>query len=176
LANYAYIAIPKKMKEAAFGRLLNRIVKKRFGNRLSTSVPDWGPEFGCSAVWVVEVPNTAVYDEKEAHQRFQAPGNNLGVSIQFSTGGGQLVFRHGSISRFERWIGGCIEERLARHFGTGVYFDAIDRVIKRGRSHPNRYDYPTFREYFTRKFDKPLSKEDEEYMERSKGYVPEGWW
>lgn len=176
MANYGYITIPKKMKEAAFGRLLSRIVKKKFGDRLSISVAPFEPELGCSAAWVVEVPNTAVDDEETAHRRFQPAGQNIGVPIQFRTGGGELVFRHGPSTRFERWLGGCIEERIARHFGTGVYFDAIDRVIKRGRKNPNRYDYPTFREHFVRQFDLPLSDSDKEYIERSKGYVPEGWW
>lgn len=177
MANYSYISLPNKLSAGETEALLKRIVSGKYGDRVEVVVPEWEPELGCTHVWAVRVPNSAAFDEAEARRRWLAVGEDVGFSVQRRRGGGQLVFRHGPDPGFVTWLRGCVAERIAREFGVGILYDATDKVEKRGPRTKNRYDYPTYFEYLTRNFDKPLSADDTKWLvDRFKEQTPNGWW
>lgn len=177
MANYSYISLPEKLTADEIEALLKRIVQGKFGDRVEVVGADWEPELGCTHVWVVRVPNSAAFDEEEAKRRWLAPGEGVGFSVQRKRGGSQLVFRHGPDPGFVSWLRGCVAERIANEFGVGILYDATDKVEKRGPRAKNRYDYPTYFEYLTRNFKKPLPAEDAAWLvQRFKEQTPEGWW
>lgn len=159
-------------------KLLKAVVLERFGERVEVQVPGFDPELGCTHTWLVVVPGTAVHDDVGAMKKGLAPGEDIGFMVARRRGGKQLVFRHGPGTHFETWLRGCVAERLARRLKAGVRYDATDKTYRRGPKSKDRYDYPTFKEYLTRNFDKPLSKKDRKFIdERFRWEAPDvTWW
>jgi hypothetical protein len=174
MANYSFIRVrfsPKSTKSRRiqeFEYILKQTVPKALDDRWQVQLASWedgGP------TWVVLLPGTAVTDVAEARQRLQAPGEDVGfpVTVQPTA----IAFRH-SMNFFTDWAQGRLAEQLSDHFQHGVFFDSTDAVRP-----PGTKEYrigTTFREYLTRNFDKPLSKEDAMYVTRYMRLAPKGHW
>jgi len=166
MANYGYIGIPEVHTPESIEPILRSTIEIALDDRWKlerTQHEDEGP------VWAVLIPGTAG-DTETARKRFQMPGEDIGFPIALQPG--QLAFRHG-MNSFTRWAQGCMEEALADFFQTHVFYDATNRKVA-----PGTRDFrcaKTFREYLTRNF-KRVSKEDEEWLNRYKRFVPEGFW
>ncbi len=179
MANYSYIDFKPKMDAVEVEQLLKAVVLERFKGLVEVKVAGFDPELGCTNTWLVVVPGTALYDEAEARKAWRCPGEDIGFMVARHRGGKQLVFRHGPCTHFETWLRGCTAERLVRRLkAKGIFYDAIDKVEKRGPKSKDRYDYPTFKEHLARKFVKPLTAEDEAYFnENFRWQAPNAtWW
>ena len=185
MANYAYIDVrirfrgptdtsqpqwrplSKQEKISAFTPILTSAVLLALGPRWRVSLTDFEDD---GPTWVVTVPGTARRG-LHASKRMLAPGEDVGFPVALQKG--QIAFRHGP-NMFARWAQGCVEEELADHFQSGVYFDATDETMPPGTVEYRRGK--TFREYLARNFEKPLSPEDETWIESFRELTPDGFW
>ena len=174
MANYSYLRIrfspksPKAKRIEEFEYILKQTLPKALDDRWKMQFASWedgGP------TWIIFLPGTAVEDRREAGQRLQAPGEDIGFPISLQPTA--IAFRH-SINMFTDWAQGRFAEQLSDHFQHGIFFDATDAVRP-----PGTKDYrsgTTFRDYLTRNFDKPLSAEDAMWITRFMRLAPKGHW
>ncbi len=167
MANYGYIYLNNKISSEDFEITLKKAVKKRFKDKMQverTELNDDGP------VWFVFIPNSA--PTKSEAPRFNKAQENFRfpVCLQKSK---TIAFRH-VFNSFERWCQGCIEEELSDIFNSNVYYDSTDEFIK---PYTRKYrSRKSFGGYLSRNLKKPLSEEDQNFIDRHKTITPEGWW
>ncbi len=173
MANYGFITLDRKITAADLS-------EKIAGAIASTIGPPWVIQRmwkdDRGDLWFVALPDTATTDPKEAAKRCQAPGDNVGFLIELHPprkGKSTIAFRH-CLNMFESWAQGCLEEELSILYGKGILYDATDRLTKPGEREYSAHK--DFKSYLTRNFDKPLSKEDEAYLERYREITPPGLW
>jgi hypothetical protein len=170
MANYGYVHMKKKLKRDEMLPLLRETIAKMLPGPWEVKETDWDDE---GPVWFVFLPGTA-QDREGARKMALAPGQDVGFPVALQGGGKRLAFRH-MINFFESWAQGRIEEELGEQFGVGVEYDATDETYA-----PTRREYrrgKTYFEYLSRNFDKPLSKEDEEFLNgRFREMAPPGFW
>lgn len=172
MANYSYIKIKcgpqgstKAKRIAFFEPILKRCVLRALDKRWEialASFEDGGP------TWQVTLPGT---EEDTGMVGFRALGDRAGFTVALQDRA--IAFRH-PLTPFDRWAQGCVEEEIADHFGRGVFFDSTGRTTR-----VNTREYrrgKTFQEYVTRNLKRPLSPEDEKYLEKFKQQVPPGHW
>jgi len=169
MANYGYLYLRRKITPEVLEAKLRVAVQGWFGDRMKVERTPWDDD---GPVWWVFIPNSAP-PEDEALKFNKAP-EDFGFPVALQSGGRTIAFRHAR-NAFDHWCQGCIEEQLSDAFGVGIFFDATDRTYKPG---VRRYRCRRrFGLYVARNLKKPLSKEDQEFIERYfKFQTPEGWW
>lgn len=173
MANYGYIRLPRTIQAHDFAASLTAAVGRALGVKWQVRLADYEYD---GVTWEVFLPGTAITDEVEALNKWQAVGEDIGFPVALSAEmqTATIAFRHSS-HPFERWAQGCLEEELADHFKVGVLYDATDEVRKPGtRLHR---EPGSFKAYLSRNFAKPLTPEDEKYLnERYAWTAPPGFW
>lgn len=175
MANYALIKVavckPKATKQTRieqFEPVLKACVFKTLDKRWEVKLADFDYD---GITWLVTIPGTATTDLAAARKMLAAPGEDVGFMVALQPKA--IAFRHG-MNMFTGWAQGRVEEELSDHYEKGIFFDATDRTQKVGT---REYRLgKTFRQYLLRNFDKPLSDEDEKYIDSFRRLVPDGHW
>jgi len=162
MANYSCVSIPESVTADSFLCLLKNLLST-YGNKATITTADFLPETGYSHVWLVKLP---------AHPGMVGKNKNI-FSIQFKPG--ELAFRHGPEPHFIFWFRGVVTEMIAKHFDTGVSYDASDKYYKYNEQDPDRFGHPTYHDYLVRHMPKPLSRSDLDEIDFYKKDLPEGW-
>lgn len=170
MANHSLITLKTAIQPAEVEAAVAEINKQRFDGRLHlSSTLELTRGWKAARAWVVEVPDT----RPEKPSPF-APDENLGFCFWLHRDGLGIETRHdfGTLTNgWIRWIMYIHEHELAKHFGV-TRFDGGDGPIK---TDPAKYK-GTFYEYAVRSLKKPLSTEDEAYVQGLiQKDVPEGW-
>lgn len=174
MANYAFILVrigkpnaTKQTRIEQFEPVLKACVLRTLGNRWEVKLADFDYD---GITWLVTIPGTAL-PHPACNKRLQAPNEDCGFMVALQPKA--IAFRHG-MNMFTGWAQGCVEEELADHFKKGVFSDTNDKTTKVGMCEYRRGK--TFQQYLLREFDKPLSEEDEKYIDSFQRLVPEGHW
>ena len=172
MANYTYIKVKilggsKETRMQSFEPILENCVIKTLDDRWKVKLADFEDE---GPTWIVYLPGTAVLESKASRLSF-VPGQDVGFPVSMRPR--DLSFRH-SPNFFERWAQGRVEEELSDHYGRGIYSDAINRTSRVGMKEFRVGK--TFLDYLSRNFKKPISYDDQKYLEKFKEHAPEGHW
>jgi hypothetical protein len=163
MANYGYIYTKKRIDPAEFANLLRSFAMPKWRVALA-NFRDGGP------TWIVDVPGTAL-PYPECNERCLAPNENTGFAVSLQDNRRTIAFRHCPNS-FENWAQGCMEEELSDHYKIGVTSDATGETRLGSRIYRSG---STFFEYLSRNFTKPLSDDDQAYLDRFLYCVPAGF-
>jgi len=169
MANYGYIFLQKPITPEVLEQRVREAVLGWFGDRMEiklTPQDDYGP------VWYVFIPGTAL-DRNRALTAGKAVYEDFGFPVALQDKGLTIAFRHG-LNAFESWLQGCIEEQLSEALGVGVFYDATSLTYKPGARYYRCRK--RFGLYVARNLKKPLTREEQEFVDRYKPLTPEGWW
>ena len=169
MANGAFIRLGRKISEKYLEKILRMVSDKWFDLRLVVIKTEWednGP------VWLAYLPDSAPKDNSGSVGK--APGEDFGFMIALQDKGKTIYFRHHGLNHWESWARGCTAEILSEWLKSPIEYDATGKIFQPGVKRWCRRK--TFLGWATRQMKKPLSDEDNTFIENNyKRHMPKGW-
>lgn len=167
MANHSLIHLKRRASPEQVEAAFTEVNQRRFKGRLRlTSDAELTTTWGSARAWLLEAPDTRPKEPGPCY-----PDEDLGFCFWLHKDGRWIESRHAGLNSWVSWVQHIFEHEFAKHFGV-KRFDSGDGLVP---TDPDQFK-TTFYDWATRNFDKPLSKDDADFLQRRMfDHVPEGW-